>query len=113
MPTTIDTFLSGYSINKDKVVFTDNRSTLIIITPSGEQKNVLVSGLYQMGRPTLSPDGLSVAVQASEDPAVPPNSLNIYIVSLATGAWQRISNLPVNEEGPRWYPHSSKIAYSS
>ena len=113
MLTTVNTFPSGYSINKDKVVFTDNMNTVITIAPDGQQKNITASGLYQMGRPTLSPDGLTVAVQASEDPAVPANSLNIYTVSLANGAWQRISNLPVNEEAPRWFPRSNKVAYTS
>ena len=100
-------------MSAERVVFTDNQDTVRIAAPNGSLQRVRAPGLYQMGRASLSPDGARVAVQASEDPRVPPGSLNIYVVELANGQWRRISNLPVNEESPRWFPQSNKLAYSS
>jgi photosystem II stability/assembly factor-like uncharacterized protein/Tol biopolymer transport system component len=113
LPVTIQLIPGNFSISPEHVVFTDNQDTVHLVSPAGAVQRARAQGLYQMGRASLSPDGARVAVQASEDPRVPPGSLNIYVVELASGQWRRISALPVNEESPRWFPRSNRIAYSS
>lgn len=103
----------GFSIRADRLVYPGGSDGLIIAAPTGASRTVRVPGLYQVARPSLSPDGRSAAVQASEDPNTPPGSLNIYVVDLANGTWRRISDRPVNEESPEWFPKSNRIAYSS
>ena len=39
--------------------------------------------------------------------------MNIYVVNLTDGKYQRISFLPLNEESPEWFHTSNKIAYVS
>ncbi len=113
LPVTINMTPGSFSLQPERLVFADNRDMVVIVSPDGRQRTVRATGLFQMARPSLSPDGARAAVQASEDPAVPAGSLDIYIVDLATGSWRKISNLPVNEESPEWFPRSNKIAYSS
>ncbi len=102
-----------FDIQKDQMVIADNMHTINIYKPDGQTSSVNVQGLYFIGRVSLSPDGKRVAVQASESAALPINDLNIYIVNLTDGKYQRISFLPLNEESPEWFHASNKIAYVS
>jgi hypothetical protein len=102
-----------FTMNSDKLVTTDN-DTVLIYAPDGKLETLKVAGLYQIGRPSLSPDGNRVAVQAAEIANPQPEDLNIYVVELATGKWERISNLlNMREEAPRWFPKSNIVAYTS
>ncbi|MBM3944548.1 MAG: hypothetical protein FJ317_03545 [SAR202 cluster bacterium] len=111
-PRPIELFGVGFAINAEKVVLVDD-NRVIIVTPDGRQRTVRADDLFRMARPTLSPDGTRIAVQATENPEQMPEDLNIYVINLADGAWERISFLPVNEESPEWFPNSNRIAYSS
>ncbi|MSQ26443.1 MAG: hypothetical protein EXR49_09335 [Dehalococcoidia bacterium] len=95
------------------VVFPSGGDRLMIVAPNGISRTVQATGLFQIARPSLAPDGRSAAVQASEDPSTPVGSLNIYLVDLANGTWRRNCDRPVNEESPEWFPRSNRIAYSS
>jgi hypothetical protein len=99
----------GFDIRPDAVVFTDTEN-VIIVGPDGRVRKVAVRGLYEIVRPSLSPDGKRIAVQAAESPG---GDLNIYTVNLETGETERISFLSVNEESPEWFPNQNKIAYTS
>ena len=99
----------GFDIRPDAVVFTDSEG-LILITPNGERRKFPVPGLDQIVRPSFSPDGKNVAVQALESSGA---DLNVYVVNLETGDVERISFPSVNEESPEGFPSENKIAYSS
>ncbi len=103
-----------FSMDADNLVLTDNQNTVLIYAPDGNLRTAKVTGLYQMGRPSLSPDGSRVAVQAAEVANPQPQDLNIYVVNLVTGKWERISDLlAIPEEAPRWFPQSNLVAYTS
>ena len=93
----------------DAVVFTDTEK-VFLIDPDGRERQIKVEGIFQIVRPSFSPDGKSIAVQAVESPG---GDLNIYTVNLETGEAKRISFLDVNEESPEWFPNQNKIAYTS
>lgn len=103
-----------FTMKADKLVLTDNQDTVLIYAPDGKLQAVKVAGLYQIGRPTLSPDGERVAIQAAEIANPQPQDLNIYVVDLDTGKWERISSLlNTPEEAPCWFPKSNLVAYTS
>lgn len=103
-----------FTMDAGKLVITDNQNTVLIYAPDGKLQKVKAAGLYQMSRPSLSPDGNRVAVQAAEVGDPQPQDLNIYVVDLTTGKWERISDLLTTpEEAPRWFPTSNLVAYTS
>ena len=102
---------AGFDIRPEAFVFV-GRDTVTLIDSDGGQRQISVQGIEQMARPSFSPDGKRVAVQA-RDTLLGPEDLNIYIVDLETGEVERISFLNVNEESPEWFPNDNRIAYSS
>lgn len=103
----------GFSIHADRLVFSDSMSTLFLVSADGATRALPVQGLFRLARPSLSPSGDRVAVQASETRDEQPENLDIFVVELNSGRWSKISHLPVNEESPAWFPASNRIAYSS
>lgn len=103
---------AGFDINESKVVFVSD-SIVFVVSPNGSQQQIPVTGLRFMARPSLSPNGNRIVVQASIFPDAPPRDLNIYVIDLQTRQYQRIGMSPDNEESPEWFPLSNKIAYSS
>ncbi len=99
----------GFDMRPDAVVFADFEN-IILVQRSGEKRKLRVPGLSQIARPSFSPDGKKVAVQALGSSG---SDLNIYVINLDTGDAERISFLTVNEESPEWFPGQNKIAYSS
>ena len=99
----------GFDIRTDAIVFTDTEK-VFLVDPGGRKQRITVEGIYQIVRPSFSPDSKRIAVQAAESPGA---DLNIYTVNLETGKAQRISFLSVNEESPEWFPNQNKIAYTS
>ena len=85
---------------------------MVLVDTDGVERHVPVPGLFQIVRPSFSPDGKSVAVQAVESLSG-AEDLNIYIVDLENGEAERISFLDVNEESPEWFPNDNRIAYTS
>jgi Tol biopolymer transport system component len=79
---------------------------------------VHVQGLYAIGRPSLSPDGSQIAVQATETPvtpSAPPQFFTVYVINLADGTWRRLvppnSNPTTGNELPEWLPTGGVIAH--
>ncbi len=108
-----------FDIRPDKLVYADN-DTLMLVAPDGKETAVKVKGLYQMARPSFSPDGSMVAVQATDKPQAPeqaadPKKLGIYLITLGSGSVRLISNpdsgLPA--ESPVWFHTANKVAYST
>lgn len=102
----------GFDVAPDKVVF-PYPGGLVVANVRGERRLLPVPGLLMIARPSLSPDGKRVAVQATTSPVLPPTDLDIFVVSLEDAKFQRVGNLTWNEESPRWFPRSNRIAYSS
>ena len=99
----------SFDIRPDAVIFTDDQN-MILVAPDRTERVVPVPGIYEVVRPSFSPDGMWAAVQAVESPG---SDLNIYVVNLETGDSERISFLNVNEESQEWFPESNRIVYSS
>ncbi len=106
----------GFDLHPDRLVDVRHEEGIVVVRPDGSESVHRVDGIDFLARPSFSPDGSRVAVQALE-PGVqigtPEEDLNIYVVDLADGSSERLSFLPVNEESPEWVPGSSRVAYSS
>lgn len=102
----------GFDLRTDALVTTNN-DELIIRAASGTSEQIRIPGLYHMARPSFSPDGLKVVVQASETYSSdePPQDINIYTVDLALRTFERISFSEENEESPEWFPTDNRITY--
>lgn len=107
-----------FDIAAMKAVYPDN-DRLFVLAPNGSRTTVTVDGLYQMARPTLSPDASRVAVQATTQihprgETADPTELEIFVVNLSDGTWQQISQSGVlPTESPTWFNTVNRIAYSS
>lgn len=112
LPVQISMSPVGYDIRSDKVVYcADNICN--IASPDGSKKQVTMTGLHGVARPSFSSDGDKIAVQASATAGPPFTDLNIYVVDIATGKYERVGDLSWNEESPRFFHKSNKLAYSS
>ena len=103
--------VQAFDISSETVVYAVD-DKLALVAPDGNVNMINVPGLHQMDRPSFSPDGTKVTVQARET-YTEPEDLNIYVVDLNTGKAERISHLDVNEESPEWFANENKIAYTS
>lgn len=108
----------GFDIHSGMLVTVDG-SDVLLAGPSGGIRSITVEGIFFMGRPSFSPDGSKIAVQATESSSLGPGGLpprlNIYIVDLQDGKTTRISStaLDENAESPEWFPTEDRIAYST
>lgn len=105
---------NAFDVQSRQLVFTD-QSSVHVVYPNGTTRLVSVNGLYAVDRPLISPDGLQIVVQATENPldGGEPSDLNIYVVSLGDGSWQRVGDLDYNEENPVWFPDGRYLACGS
>ncbi len=106
----------GFDIQDDLVVAPEGDSRLVVYSADGRERSVTLQGLHHVGRPTLSPDGGRVAIQATDYAPLcgcPTDDFNIYVADLADGTWHRLGDLSYNEESPEWIPGSNEVAYSS
>ena len=103
--------VEAFDIRPEAVVYAVN-DQLVLVSPDGNAKPIVIPGIHQMDRPSFSPDGKKVVVQARET-HTEPEDINIYIVDLKTKKFERISHLDINEESPEWFANQNKIAYSS
>jgi hypothetical protein len=107
---------TGWAINRHRLVWASG-SDVHIVSPAGSVRIVHVQGLYAIGRPSLSPDGTTIAVQATETPvqaSTPPQFLTVYVIKLADGTWTQLvppsSNPRTGNELPEWDPAGGAIA---
>lgn len=106
----------GFDIQGALVVAPNGDSGLVIYSPDGDERTVELQGLHHVGRPSMSPDGGRVAIQATEYTplcACPTDDFNIYVADLDDGTWHRLGDLAYNEESPEWIPAGNEVAYSS
>jgi hypothetical protein len=127
LPVSVEFFGTGYDVNDDFVIGAQQAPPpqpefLTLFGADGSRRTIPVKGLYGMGRPSLSPDGKFVVVQATEtpvDPAAPmPKYLADYVIDLATGSFRRVTSLPAQEvaegrELPKWFPSGDRILYQT
>src|SRR5439155_23512331 len=109
---------TGWDLNDHEFVWADHGTNDVhIVSPSGSDRVVHVQGLYAIGRPSLSPDGTKIAVQATETPvqaSTPPQFLTVYVIKLGDGTWKQLvppsSNPRTGNELPEWDPAGGAIA---
>ena len=90
--------VEAFDIRPTAVVYAID-DKLVLVAPDGKANPINIPGLHQIDRPSFSPDGKKVAVQARET-YTKPEDINIYIVDLKTKKFERISHLDINEESP-------------
>ncbi len=92
----------------------DNR--IILATADRESTTVQIDGLYSIARPSQSPDGTRVAVQATRTavgPGQQPANLSIFVIDLRTKTFVELPGTEDNEESPEWFPQGDRVLYSS
>lgn len=109
---TIELPPGSFDIRKDRLIYGDG-SKIWLVNSKGDKKSQAVKNLYSISRPSFSPDGKKVAVQASETKDLPPKSLHVYILDLRNGKSQRIDNTRNNTISPKWFKRDDRIAYVS
>lgn len=110
----------GFDIHGDTLVWADpGDPSLNFRTAAGGTSRLEVNGLYALARPSFSPDGMFVAVQATEVPFSPadgPAYLAIYKIRVSDGAVTQVSPTPPQAqpgyELPEWMANGN-IAYWS
>jgi len=114
----------AFDVSADAVVWGEN-DTLVVARADGKMERIVIKGLYSMGRPSLSPDGQRVIVQATEEVVVPgatqaPQGAvahldTAYVVDLKTGTWRRVGPVPTSpstqSEMPVFFPSGDRVAY--
>jgi Tol biopolymer transport system component len=77
-------------------------------TRDGKQQNALGEDQSGVGRPRISPDGRSVAVERATE-----GSADIYIESSAGGSATRFTFEAGDDTSPLWSPDGQRLYYSS
>lgn len=106
----------GFDISKTRFVSVDDDRRVTIVRPDGTATSVVATGLFHPARPSLSPEGDRIVVQATLTPAPPggpETNFEIFIIDLETGSSTRISNGPMNDESPEWVPGTETVVWSS
>ncbi len=112
-PIVDDVFLSSFDIRDDTLVYTNNVDSIFIVQ-NGNETQIKVEGLYFITRPSLSPDLHYVVVQASLLSQLESGKgLEIFIVDLSSGTFEKISSSEFNSESPEWFSTSDTIAYTT
>ena len=108
----------GFDVNPASIVSTDNASTLRFTSALGVTTTLAIKGLYALVRPSFSPDGKFVAVQATEtavNPPNPPEYLTIYRVNTTTGDWTKLApatNTKLSgNELPEWFSDGKRVSF--
>ncbi|MHB8643101.1 MAG: TolB family protein [Gaiellaceae bacterium] len=109
---------SGFDVGQ--VLVWASGSTLHVVSPSGSDRVLVIDGLYEIRRPSLSPDGKQIVVQATQTPQQGEANdewQTVYVIDLATGSWRLLAgtgSLPYDgNDLPVWLPSGNEIAYES
>lgn len=128
LPVAVEFFGTGYDVSDDFVIGVQQAGpspqpeVVVRYGADGSRRETPIRGLYGLARPSLSPDGKFVVVQATEtpiDPAKPmPLFLTDYIIDLSSGSFRRLVAPGVQEvaegrELPRWFPSGDRILYQT
>ena len=118
LPTIAVSGNSGFDVGQVLVWASD--STLHVVSPSGSDRVMVIDGLYQIRRPSLSPDGKQVVVQATQTEQQGEANdqwQTVYVIDLATGAWRLLAgtgSMPYDgNDLPVWLQAGNEIAYES
>jgi len=90
-----------------------------VVSPNGSERTVVAMGLHDIRRPSLSPDGKQVAVQATQTFLANTDDQwqTIYVIDLASGNWRLFAptgSMPFDgNDLPVWLPSGDEIAYES
>ncbi len=114
----------GFDVSEDFITTIEynadsQMSDIVLWMADGSIERISVAqGLYELTRPSISPDATHVAVQATEtftEPSDIPKFFSIYIIELATGEWTRLvplsSNPVAGNELPEWFPSGDRVAH--
>ncbi|HVL88357.1 MAG TPA: hypothetical protein VM681_10215 [Candidatus Thermoplasmatota archaeon] len=104
----------GFDLRPDLLV-SPHPEGLLLVDARGRATVLPVPGLHAIARPSLSPDGTRALVQATtiEPRGGPSQNLDVFVVNLSTGAFERVSDAPENDESPEWFPDGTRVAYST
>lgn len=105
----------GFDLRGQALVYAAE-SRVIVAAADGTSKVTEVDRLYSLARPSLSPDGTRVAVQATRTPVQPgrpPANLGVFVIDLRTKAFVELPGTEENEESPEWFPTGDRVLYSS
>lgn len=114
-PSTIMLPPGGFDLRGQTLAYADG-SEVTLVTADGASNSVQIDGLYSIARPSLSPDGNRVAVQATRTPpqaASAPVNLSIFVIDLTTKTFVELPGTADNEESPEWFPTGDRVLYSS
>lgn len=107
-------FVGGYDAGMTEIVYTDNDKKLTVEDFAGNKVEYSLTGIFQAGRPSFSPDRGKVVVQARETGNEgQTENIDIFVVTLSNRQAKKIGALSVNEEFPQWFPTTNKIVYAS
>jgi Tol biopolymer transport system component len=65
------------------------------------------SSYVVISQPTWSSDGTKIAYLSGE-----PGQLDVFVVDIATGVTNQVTNIPGAEDGPVWSPDGSRLLFS-
>lgn len=96
-----------------QIIFTssrDGQSELYMTSPDGLQVTRLTTNaaIDTSSSPRLSPDGTRIAFSSTIG-----DNTDIYILTIASGAIQRITDAPGRDSSPSWSPSGQQIAFES
>ncbi|HJM76374.1 MAG TPA: hypothetical protein QGI71_11055 [Dehalococcoidia bacterium] len=101
LPANLRFFGQGFDVRDEFIVIAEERE-LVVLTARGKERRIPIDGLHAIARPSLSPDGRFVAVQATERPPgeEQPQFLTIYMIDLETGDWRRAAPIMASPSAP-------------
>lgn len=109
---------SGFDVGQ--VLVWASGSTLHVVSPSGSDRLLVIPDLFEIRRPSLSPDGTQVVVQATQTEQQGEANdqwQTTYVIDLATGAWRLLAgtgSMPYEgNDLPVWLQAGNEIAYES
>jgi hypothetical protein len=110
----MEVFGPGWDIRTAAAVGgTPQNDGVTLFLPDGTKREVKIPGLFDIVRPSLSPDAKQVVVQASQDRTL----VTVWIVDLTTLAVRRIGDVPrpgdpsTQSEQPTWFPSGDRVAH--